>query len=80
MPAKTTPKDFFLWAGAMISLFTAVGAFISLLFTYINYAFPDPLGYYSSNPYQSGVANEMSIFIIAGALCLILMRVIHGSI
>jgi len=80
MPAKTTPKDFFLWAGAMISLFTSIGAFIGLLFTYINYAFPDPLAYYSSNPYQNGVAHEMSIFIIAGALCLILIRVIRRTI
>lgn len=80
MPAKTTPKDFFLWAGAMISLFASIGAFIGLVFDYINYAFPDPLAYYASNPYQSGVAYEMSSLIIFGALCLILMRVIHRTI
>lgn len=80
MPVKTTPKDFFLWAGAMISLFASIGAFIGLVFDYINYAFPDPLAYYASNPYESGVAYEMSSFIIFGALCLILMRVIHRNI
>lgn len=80
MPAKTTPKDFFLWAGAMVSLFGSIGAFIGLVFDYINYAFPDPLAYYASNPYESGVAYEMSSFIILGALCLILMRIIHRNI
>jgi hypothetical protein len=80
MNTKTTPKDFFLWAGAMISLFGSIGAFIGLVFDYINYAFPDPLVYYASNPYENGVAFEMSIFIILGALCLVLMRVIHRTI
>lgn len=78
--AKTTPKDFFLWAGAMISLFGSIGAFIGLVFDYINYVFPDPLAYYASNPYESGVAYEMSSFLILGALCLILIRVIHNTI
>lgn len=77
---KTTPKDFFLWAGAMVSLFASIGAFIGLVFDYINYAFLDPLAYYASNPYQSGVAYEMSSLIILGAVCIILMRVIHRSI
>ncbi len=64
----------------MISLFGSIGAFIGLVFDYINYAFPDPLAYYASNPYENGVAYEMSIFIILGALCLVLMRVIHRTI
>ncbi|MBY0473015.1 hypothetical protein K2Q00_01880 [Patescibacteria group bacterium] len=80
MPAKTTPKDFFLWAGAMVSLFGSIAAFIGLVFDYINYAFPDPLAYYVSNPYENGVAYEMSSLIILGALCLVLMRVIHSTI
>ena len=57
---KATPKDFFLWAGAMVSLYGGTVAFINLIFDYINYAFPDALSYYY-NPYQGSVAYEMSL-------------------
>jgi hypothetical protein len=77
---KTTPKDFFLWAGAMVALFGSIGAFLSLVFDYVNYVFPDALNLYASDPYQNGAAYEMSSFIILGALCLVLLRVIHRSI
>ena len=44
---KTTPKDFFLWAGAMVTLYAGVFAFVGLLFDYLNYTFPDTaLNYY----------------------------------
>jgi hypothetical protein len=77
---KTTPKDFFLWVGAMISLYASVFAFISLVFSYINYAFPDPLRYYSSNPYEGGAAYAMASLIVLVPVFLVLMRVIHGTI
>jgi len=80
MHPKTTPKDFFLWAGAMVSLFGSIIAFVSLMFDYINYAYPDVLNYYSSDPYQNGASYEMASFVILGALCLILLRVIHRTI
>jgi hypothetical protein len=75
---KTTPKDFFLWAGAMIALYGGVVAFISLIFDYINYVFPDPLQYYS-DPYSS-VSYEMAALIVLSPLFLILMRVIRRDI
>jgi len=78
--SRTTPRDFFLWAGAMLSLFASIVAFLALIFDYINYAFPDPLNYYSSDPYQNGASYEMASFIIFGALCLVLLRVIHRTI
>lgn len=79
--AKATPKDFFLWAGAMLSLYGAVIAFIGLLFDYINYALPNVLDYYYyGNPYQGSVAYEMASLIVLAPLCLILMRVIRRSI
>lgn len=80
MNPKTTPKDFFLWAGAMFALFGSIVAFLALVFDYINYAFPDPLLYYPSDPFQNGAAHEMASFIILGALCLVLLRVIHRTI
>ena len=40
---KVTPKDFFLWAGAMLSLYVSVFSLLSLIFSYIDRAFPDAL-------------------------------------
>jgi hypothetical protein len=78
--AKTTPKDFFLWAGAMVSLYAGVIAFIALIFDYLNYVFPDTaLGYYV-DPYQGGVAYEMASLIVLAPVFLLLMRVIRRSI
>jgi type II secretory pathway pseudopilin PulG len=77
---KTTPKDFFLWAGAMVALYWSVSAFIFLMFDYINYAFPDPLNYYASNPYQGGVSFEMSSLIVLFPVFILLMWLIHRDI
>src|SRR5882757_7208799 len=77
---KVTPKDFFLWVAAMIALYAAVVAFISLLFSYLNYAFPDPLSYYSGDPYSSGISYEMSSLIVLFPLFLVFMRVIRKAI
>ncbi len=78
---KTTPKDFFLWAGAMIALYASIIAFISLYFNYINYAFPDPVrdGYYygSSDPYQGGISYAMATLIVLTPVFLVLMRLIR---
>jgi hypothetical protein len=79
--SKTTPKDFFLWAGAMITLYGSVIAFINLLFVYINYAFPDALNtYYYGSPYDNGFSYWMAAFIVFGAACIVLLRVIHSTI
>lgn len=40
---RTSPKDFFLHLLAIIMLYIAAGSFISLLFSYINIFFADPL-------------------------------------
>lgn len=76
---KTTPKDFFLWAGAMIALYSGVVAFITLLFQYINYTFPDPLRYYG-DPYSSPIPYAMASLIVLTPVFLILMRVIRRNI
>ena len=76
---KTTPKDFFLWAGAMIALYAGVVAFITLLFQYINYTFPDPLRYYG-DPYSSPIPYAMASLIVLTPVFLILMRVIRRTI
>lgn len=75
---KTTPKDFFLWAGAMIALYGGVVAFIALVFDYIDYTFPDPLSYYA-DPYSS-ISYEMAALIVLAPLFLVLMRLIRRDI
>ncbi len=58
---KTTPKDFFLHLGATVVLYMATVALINLLFSIINYFFPDTLaGYF----YANSVAWPISMLII----------------
>lgn len=78
--AKTTPKDFFMWAGAMVALYWSVVSFLGLIFDYINYAFPSPTNYYPVDPYQSGISYEMASLIVLFPLCVLLMRLIHRDI
>ncbi len=75
---KATPKDFFLWAGAMLALYAGVVAFIALIFDYINYTFPNSLSYYG-DPYASA-AYEMAALIVLAPVFLILMRAIRRDI
>ncbi len=75
-----TPKDFFLWVGAMIAFYVSVVAFINLIFQYINYLYPDPLNSYQIDPYQSGISAFMATLIVALPIYLILMRIIRRTI
>jgi hypothetical protein len=77
---KITPKDFFLWAGAMASFYWSVIAYIFLVFEYINYAFPNPLQYYPSDPYQSGISYQMASLIVMLPLYLLVMQFIRRDI
>lgn len=61
MNNKTTPKDFFLHLGATAALYAAVIALINLVFSIINYAYPDQLaGYFSA----SSVAWPVSMLVV----------------
>jgi hypothetical protein len=77
---KVTPKDFFLWAGAMVALYGSVISFIALLFQYINYAFPDPLAYYYADPFSGGIRFAMATLIVLVPVTIILMRLIRQDI
>lgn len=77
---KVTPKDFFLWAGAMIALYSSVFAFIALLFQYINYAFPDPLAYSYTDPFSGSIRFAMATLIVMVPVAIILMRFIRRDI
>ncbi len=77
---QASPKDFFLWVGAMIAFYVSVVAFINLVFQYINYLFPDPLNSYQIDPYQSGISGFMATVIVALPIFLVLMRIIRKTI
>src|SRR3989344_410312 len=79
---KVTPKDFVLWFGAMAALYGGVVSFISLLFEYIDTAFPNPVTdpYYYYDPYFSSISYEMASLIVLTPVFLVLMRFIRRSI
>jgi hypothetical protein len=61
----------------MLALYWSVISFISLVFEYINYAFPNPLVYLPPDPYQSGISYEMASLIILLPLALLLLHLIR---
>jgi hypothetical protein len=77
---KTTAKDFFLWAGAMVAFYWTVIAAILLIFDYINYALPNPLAYYPVDPYQGGISYEMASIIVFLPIYMFVMRFIRSDI
>lgn len=60
-PTKTTPKDFFLHLGATVALYASVIALVNLLFSIIDYSFPDELSNYFSS---SSIAWPISMLIV----------------
>ncbi len=74
---KTTAKDFFLWAGAMITFYWSIIATILLILNYIDYTFPNALSYLPANPYESGISNEMASIIVLLPLYMFLMHLIR---
>lgn len=77
--SRTTPKDFFLWASAVITLYISVVSFITLLFEYINYVFPDPNAY-AGDPYSSSMRFAMAALIVFVPATLLFLRLIRSSI
>ncbi len=73
---RVTPKDFFLWAGAMIAFYVSVFSFISLVFEYINYAYPDVLSYVPT-AYSGSMRFDIAALIVLFPVFLILMRIIR---
>lgn len=63
---KVSPKDVFMHLLAIISLYTAAGSFIALLFQYINILIPDILeyNYYSAQSAYSGIRWAIASLIV----------------
>ena len=62
----------------MLSLYISVFTFISLLFSYIDFTFPDPLNGYN-DPYSSGMRTSIATLIVLVPLFLFLMRLIRKA-
>ncbi|MGE5540786.1 MAG: DUF5671 domain-containing protein [Bacillota bacterium] len=75
----TSPKDFFLWLGAIIALYGSITSFIALKFEYINRMFPDPLASYA-DPYGGPVRVAMAGIIVLVPTLIALLWLIHRSI
>ncbi|MDP3958046.1 MAG: DUF5671 domain-containing protein [bacterium] len=60
---KTTPLDFFLTLGMIAALYVSVWAILTLLFSVIDFQFPDPLAYYA-DPYSSGMRFAIASLLI----------------
>ncbi len=83
MNTKVTPKDFFLWAGAMVAIYGSVIAFITLLFQYINHVYPDALSYgyeVFTTPYSGPMRFAMASLIVLVPVAILLMRIIRRDI
>jgi hypothetical protein len=74
-----SPKDFFLWLGAMVALYVSVGSFITLVFQYINVLFPDALmrGY---DPYSSSIRFAIASLIIIFPVYLWITRILGSDL
>jgi hypothetical protein len=79
MKPKVTAKDFFYWAGAMVAFYWSVIAFIFLFFSYVDYAFPNILGY-RGNPYEGSMPYEMASIIVVLPMFILLMWLVRRDI
>ncbi len=77
--SKTTPRDFFLWAGAVIALYGSVISLVTLLFEYVNITFPDAQAYYG-DPYGGAVRAAMAGVIVLVPTLIVLLRIIRKTI
>ena len=77
--AKVTPKDFFLWLGAMAALYFSLGSFIALSFEYIERLFGIGaiVGY---DPFSGGIRFAIATLIVLFPVYLLLTRLLNQDI
>jgi hypothetical protein len=74
-----TPKDFFLWAGAMVALYWSATSLILLIFQYIDRLFPSNLDYYI-DPYSGTIRFAMASLLIVFPMYLFLTRTLNREL
>lgn len=70
--SKTTPKDFFIQLGVLVSLYVSVISIMTLIFSIIDQLFPKEFSY--TDPYAGGVSMAMAMLIVAFPLCILFTR------
>lgn len=76
---KTGIKDFFMYAGFFVVLYTIVGTFINFIFSIINSTFPDRQFNYA-DPYGSGMRIAVSILIVLTPVLMLLLKAIYSEL
>ncbi len=76
---KLTPKDFFLYAGALVTLYWSAGALVALLFSIIDTAYRDELQYFV-DPYSGGIRFAIASLIVVFPISLLLFTAIKRGI
>lgn len=76
---KTTPKDFFLWLGAMIALYVSATSLILLFHQYIDALLPDRAVVYG-DPYSGPIRFAFASLIVMFPLFVWFMRILHKDI
>ena len=76
---KTTPKDFFLWLGAMVALYISAVSFILLSHQYIDIWFPNELIMYG-DPYSDPIRFAIASLLVMFPLFVWMLRMIHQDI
>jgi hypothetical protein len=72
---KLTPKDFFLYLGAMATLYWSAGSFITLLFAIVDTRFRDELQYYV-DPYSGGIRFAIASLAVIFPISLLIFRAV----
>lgn len=76
---KTTPKDFFLWLGAMVALYISAVSFILLSHQYIDIWFPNEMVMYG-DPYSGPIRFAIASLLVMFPLFVWMLRMIHQDI
>jgi hypothetical protein len=76
---KVGPKDFFLWLGAMATLYASVISILTLYFQYIDRLFPDPLQYWV-DPYSGAIRFAIATLIVVTPLYIYLTRKLNADV
>lgn len=76
---KVSPKDFFLYVGAMAALYVSAFSLLALLFNYINILFPDQLDFYRES-FSSVIRFSIASLIIIFPTYLALTKVLNRDV
>lgn len=72
---KLTPKDFFLYIGALATLYWSAGSLLALLFAIVDAQFKDDLQYFV-DPYSGGIRFAIASLVVVFPISLLLFRAI----